>query len=301
MRMLGKRFLSLLLALGMLLMRLPAAAASELTMLQVDFLGMYATSAGTYESRKFTGDFTVMQNGEAVGTIRLTDFGSDPISVPGTGNVQLVPVAETMPEDAVMAASYTVSIVDGRLNKAVIAVLTDTGLFTVHTESSSSFDLINERGETILSFDTDSRGDYALPAAIHTGLYTLRMTKASLAIESWRDKIINIERYTGADSVTKVNASYYYVPPTMAPTATPADNADTYTDGNAYANGNGNTYADPDGDPDLSADGSADRKSDRESDGGTHGRADANPDGDPHPEPDAHAEPDAYAYADPHP
>lgn len=80
-----------------------------------------------------------------------------------------------------MAASYTVSIVDGRLNKAVIAVLTDTGLFTVHTESSSSFDLINERGETILSFDTDSRGDYALPAAIHTGLYTLRMTKASLA------------------------------------------------------------------------------------------------------------------------
>jgi len=66
--MLGKRFLSLLLALGMLLMLLPAAAASELTMLQVDFLGMYATSAGTYESRKFTGDFTVMQNGEAVGT-----------------------------------------------------------------------------------------------------------------------------------------------------------------------------------------------------------------------------------------
>ena len=221
MRMLDKRFLSLLLTLGMLLMLLPAAAASELTMLQVEFLGMYATSAGTYESRKFTGDFTVMQNGEAVGTIRLTDFGSDPISVPGTGNVQLVPVAETMPEDAVMAASYTVSIVDGRLNKAVIAVLTDTGLFTVHTESSSSFDLINERGETILSFDTDSRGDYALPAAIHTGLYTLRMTKASLAIESWRDKIINIERYTGADSVTKVNASYYYVPPTMAPTATP--------------------------------------------------------------------------------
>lgn len=87
MRMLGKRFLSLLLTLGMLLMLLPAAAASELTMLQVDFLGMYATSAGTYESRKFTGDFTVMQNGEAVGTIRLTDFGSDPISVPGTGNV----------------------------------------------------------------------------------------------------------------------------------------------------------------------------------------------------------------------
>ena len=139
MRMLGKRFLSLLLTLGMLLMLLPAAAASELTMLQVDFLGMYATSAGTYESRKFTGDFTVMQNGEAVGTIRLTDFGSDPISVPGTGNVQLVPVAETMPEDAIMAASYTVSIVGGRLNKAVIAVLTDTGLFTVHTESSSSF------------------------------------------------------------------------------------------------------------------------------------------------------------------
>ena len=39
------------------------------------------------------------------------------------------------------------------------------------------------------SVDTDSRGDYALPAAMHTGLYTLRMTKASLAIESWRDKI----------------------------------------------------------------------------------------------------------------
>ena len=91
-------------------------------------------------------------------------------------------------------------------------------------ESSSSFDLINERGETILSVDTDSRGDYALPAAIHTGLYTLRMTKASLAIESWRDKIINIERYTGADSVTKVNASYYYVPPTMAPTCAAASN-----------------------------------------------------------------------------
>ena len=194
MRMLGKRFLSLLLTLGMLLMLLPAAAASELTMLQVDFLGMYATSAGTYESRKFTGDFTVMQNGEAVGTIRLTDFGSDPISVSGTGNVQLVPVAETMPEDAIMAASYTVSIVGGRLNKAVIAVLTDTGLFTVHTESSSSFDLINERGETILSFDTDSRGDYALPTAIHTGLYTLRRLRWPLKAGATRLSTLSATR-----------------------------------------------------------------------------------------------------------
>lgn len=221
MRKLGKKFLALMLVMLMTSSLLPAAIATELTIFQLEFLGMYVNSDGEYVTEPLTGEFTVMQNGKAVNRLKVTAFGCEPITLTGTGNVQLIPDMETMPEEAIVASSYTVAINDGRPNTAMIAVLTDTGLFKIHTESRCAFALINERGETVMTFETDSRGDYALPLSIKAGQYTLRMTEASLAIESWRDKIINVEPYTGPESVTAIDASYYYTAPTMVPTATP--------------------------------------------------------------------------------
>ena len=191
MRKLGKRLMALLLAIGLVL--LSTAAATEATMLQVEFLGMYAASTGDYTTVQITGEFTVMQGGQEVGTIKVTDFGSDPITLSGTGNVQLIPVSETMPAEAILSDSYTIAITSGRVNKAVVAVMTDTGLFTVQAGAASSFELLNTDDEAVMTFATDENGEYVLPTAIAAGVYILRMTDTSAKSGLWKDKLIKID------------------------------------------------------------------------------------------------------------
>lgn len=232
-----KRLVLCLLAL-FLLAALPAAAESQ-TMLQLTFIGMYATSDGSYTAVNIAGAFEVYQNGSRIGTIESDASGSEPFALPASGNVQLFPVVDTIPDEIpVNQQGYTVSIVEGKTNFAPVVTYARAGLFRVHTESSAEFALISEEGQTVMRFSTDSKGDYALPVAIPAGQYTLRMEDASLAINKWRDKIINVRPYDGPDSVTAVDASYYYTPeitlkpatPTPVPTATPAPTeAPTFT------------------------------------------------------------------------
>lgn len=228
-----KRFAVCLLAVLILLAALPAAAEGE-TCLQLTFIGMYANSEGSYTAKNLSGTFDVYRNGKKIGTITADENGSEPMKLDVSGNVQLIPVMDTISaEIPVNKQGYTVSIVEGRTNFAPVVVYADAGLFRVHTESRAEFSLISEEGETVLTFATDSKGDYALPVAIPAGQYTLRMENASLAISRWRDKIINVQPYTGPDSVILVDASYYFTPeitlkpatPTPAPTATPKPTA----------------------------------------------------------------------------
>ncbi|MBQ2954748.1 MAG: carboxypeptidase regulatory-like domain-containing protein [Clostridia bacterium] len=223
-----KRLVLCLLALALGL-SLTGAAAEGATQLQLTFIGMYATSDGGYASRNLTGSFQVYQNGEHVGVIESDENGSQPLTLDVSGNVQLIPVMETIPADiAVNEQGYTVSVVAGRTNYAPVVVFAKAGLFRVHTESQAEFSLISEESEVVMTFSTDSKGDYALPVAIPAGQYTLRMESASLAISPWRDKVINIMPYTGPDSVVMIDASYYYTPqvtlnpstPTPSPTPT---------------------------------------------------------------------------------
>jgi len=225
-----KKLLTALAALLMIAALVPASAENE-AMLQLTFIGMYVNSDGTYTARNLPGQFEVLQNGKKVGVITSDESGSQPFTLSKAGNVQLMPVMDTIPEEiAVNENGYVVSIVPGQFNVAPVVVYAEAGLFAVHTESSASFVLINERGEDVLRFSTDSRGDYALPTSIAAGQYTLRMEEASLAISKWRDKIINIEPYVNEDSVLYVDASYFYYPeitlkpatPTPEATATPA-------------------------------------------------------------------------------
>ena len=225
-----KKMVLLLAALLLLLSALPALADGT-TQLQLTFIGMYATSGGGYAARNLSGTFEVERNGVVVGTITADANGSAPIALNGGGNVVLRPVMDTIPDEIpVNQQGYTVSIVEGRTNFAPVVVYAQAGLFRVHTESQAHFSLISEEGDIVLSFSTDSKGDYSLPTAIPAGQYTLRMDSASLAISKWRDKIISIAPYTGPDSVVYIDASYYYTPqitlrpstPTPPPTATPA-------------------------------------------------------------------------------
>lgn len=223
----GKKLLTGLLMLLIMLVSASAALAEETT-LQVSLVGMYPTSSGSYVDRQLNASFEVYQGGEYVTQVDTTAQKAGVVTLGGSGNVRLVPVMSTIPEEAIVNASgYTVSIVPGKMNSAPVIVMTNTGLFTVHTESESAFSLINERAETVLTFRTDRRGDYALPVGIPAGQYTLRMDEASLAISPWRDKVIDIEPYAGSASVAKITREYYYSAPTMkpvitvAPTATP--------------------------------------------------------------------------------
>ncbi|MBR3765262.1 MAG: hypothetical protein IKK57_12035 [Clostridia bacterium] len=216
-----KRLALCLLAVLMLLTMLLASAEQE-TQLQLTFIGMYATSDGGYQARSLKGAFDVYYNGRIIGTVTSDENGSEPMPVSVSGNVQLIPVQDTMPEGiSVNAQGYTVSIVQGRLNLAPIVVYAQAGLFRVHTESRAEFELISEVGDTVLRFATDSKGDYALPVAITAGQYTLRMTGSTAAISPWRDKIINVLPYTGPDSIALIDASYYYTPQITLRPATP--------------------------------------------------------------------------------
>ena len=227
-----RRLLTAMIAALLLLAMLPAAADGQ-TQLQLIFIGMYATSDGSYTARNLSGTFQVYQNGQLVGTIKSDTNGSDPLRLERSGNVQVVPVKGTVASEIpVSEQGYTVSVVEGRMNIAPVVVYVQAGLFRVHTESAASFSLISDNGDTVMSFSTDSKGDYALPIAIPAGQYTLRMENASLAISRWRDKIINVVPYEGPDSVVYVDASYYYYPQitlkpgptatiTPKPTATP--------------------------------------------------------------------------------
>lgn len=228
-----KRSAVMLMALLLLLAVAPAQADGA-TKLQLTFIGMYATSDGTYDAVSLGGTFDVLQNGSKVGRITADSLGSEPIGLSVSGNVLLIPVMDTIPADIpVNPNGYTVSIVAGRTNYAPVVVYAQAGLFRVHTESQAEFSLISEEGSTIMKFSTDSKGDYALPRAIAAGQYTLRMESASLAINKWRDKIISVKPYTGPDSVTLIDAGYYYVPEvtlrpataTPIPTATPVPEA----------------------------------------------------------------------------
>lgn len=216
-----KRLALCLLAMLMLLAALPAAAEED-TQLQLTFIGMYATSDGGYAAKNLEGAFDVYYNGRIIGTVTSDANGSMPMPIAVSGNVQLVPVTDTIPEGiTVNPQGYTVSIVPGRLNLAPIVVYAQAGLFRVHTESRAEFELISEVGDTVMTFSTDSKGDYALPTAIAAGQYTLRMTGSTAAISPWRDKIINILPYTGPDSVVLINAAYYYTPQITLRPATP--------------------------------------------------------------------------------
>lgn len=228
-----KRF-ALLLVLLLTVLALWPAAAENSTQLQLTFIGMYATSEGGYAARNLSGTFEVYQNGKLIGRVEAGGEGGAPMNLSVSGNVQLVPVMDTIADEIpVNEDGYTVSIVQGRTNYAPVVVYAQAGLFRVHTESQADFALISEEGQVVLSFSTDSKGDYALPVAIPAGQYTLRMESASLAISRWRDKIINLTPYTGAGSEVLIDASYYYTPeitlkpatPTPEPTATPAPTA----------------------------------------------------------------------------
>lgn len=214
----------------LMLLAVPFALAEEKTELQLAFIGMYATGSGdhyAYEAVNLSGSFDVYQNGRHVG--RISGDGSA-ITLPEDANVSLVPVQDTIPaEIPVSSKGYTVSIIPGQMNVAPIVVYANAGLFRVHTESAASFTLITETGDKLMSFSTDSKGDYTLPKAIPAGQYTLRMDSASLAITPWRDKIIDVKAYNGPDSVIYIDAEYYFYPeislrPASA-TATPAPQA----------------------------------------------------------------------------
>ena len=66
-----KKLLTAVLAIVLMATSLSCAAADADTMLQLTFIGMYATSDGTYEARNLPGSFHVYQNGSMIGTVLL--------------------------------------------------------------------------------------------------------------------------------------------------------------------------------------------------------------------------------------
>ncbi len=198
--------------LALLLLLLIPSALADGTQLQVNFIGMYAMSDGSYKAIPLSGDFDVQQNGVTVATISVSPDAANVIDLETTGNVVLMPVMETMPEAVpVSEYGYAVSVVAGRLNIAPIVAYADAGLFTVQAGPGAVFALWDDEGICVLEFYTDSQGFYALDTSIPAGVYTLVMTDSASGL--WLDKLVQIVPYTGLESITRVDEAYEWVDP----------------------------------------------------------------------------------------
>ena len=158
----SKRLLCSVLVL-MLLATLVPVAMAELTALQIQFSGMYATRYGDYEAVALSGSFDVYQDGVLVSRLNVTPDGDNTINLPGSSSVQIVPVMDTIPmEIRLNQYGYNVSITEGRVNIAPLSVFADAGLFSVRAGVKSSFELIDRDGK-VTAFDTNEKGVYHLP------------------------------------------------------------------------------------------------------------------------------------------
>ncbi len=218
-----RKLLSGLLALTLILSLAPAAFAEE-TSLQLSLTGLYACKDGTYASVAAAGSFDVYQDGRMIGTVNLAAEGGDIITLPGSGDVSVIPVAGTIPAELpVSEYGYGIAITEGRQNIAPITVYANAGLFKVCADYQADFELLDAQGETVLTFRTDADGIFALEQAIPAGAYTLRMV--GTAAVKWPDQTIEIVNYTGKESVLKVTAPAdmaAQAAPTAAPTEVPA-------------------------------------------------------------------------------
>ena len=197
-------------ACAVLLMTMVPVARAEATSLEVDFRGLTAQAGGGWRAEELSGSFDVIQDGQSAGTVSTGADSRGTLTLKGTGNALLVPDMTTMPEGYLLQQSgYSVSITEGQLNKALVMVYADAGLFTLQAEGQSSFTLLNEQGESVLSFETDSNGFYALPEALQSGVYTLRQDSAAVGAAVWADCTLTLTAYRGnAEQIVHVDAAY---------------------------------------------------------------------------------------------
>lgn len=213
-------------ACAVLLMTMTPAVRAESTTLEVDFRGLTALAGGEWRAEELSGSFEVTRDGQSVGTISTGEGSKGLLSLKGNGNAQLVPDMSTMPKGYLIQLSgYSASITEGELNTALVMVYADAGLFTLQAESKSSFTLLNELGESVMSFETDDTGAYALPEALPSGAYTLRQDSAAAGTEPWADCILTLTAYRGdKQQIVHVDAAYARenaaATPTPVPTAT---------------------------------------------------------------------------------
>ncbi len=224
MTMLGKKLMCALLALMMLLSMAPLALAEEAA-LRVDFTGMYATGDGEYQAVSLSGVFDVYQGETKVGSVNVVPGGENTITVDGAQAVRLVPVMDTIPAEIQLSEyGYSLQLTAGRLNIAPLTVYANAGLFVVEGNPQMEYALLDADGETVLTFQSDENGDYALDVAIPAGAYTLQMLSTAYALAAHHFEILP---YTGADSILVIDARIPELEatatpvPTEAPTATP--------------------------------------------------------------------------------
>lgn len=219
-----KRLAALLVCLTLALGSAPLALAED-TVLAVSFTGLTAQADGQWASEKLSGRFTAYQGGARIGDIITDGENNGVLTLPGSGNVTLVPVMEDMPAGYLVHESgYAIAVTEGRTNLAPLQVFADAGLFTLQAQGAYDFTLMDEMGVETMTFSTDENGWYALASAIPSGSYTLRMHGSTDA-----PVVLELEAYTGSEEqILQVQVDYVPVPtaettaePTAEPTAQP--------------------------------------------------------------------------------
>lgn len=210
-------------------------AVAEGTTLSITLAGLTAVPGGAWQSVALTGSFIVQQDGREVGVLEAG--GGASLSLPGSGNVTLVPVADSMPQGyLIQTAGYSVSITQGRANNAPVMLYADAGLFTLQTAGVCEFVMTTPDGEEV-AFVTDETGAYASDAT-PSGAYLIRQVGAPQGAKLWPDFVLTIEAYRGRpEQIVAVDEAYALAaqptaPPepaapastaTIAPTSAPSD------------------------------------------------------------------------------
>lgn len=231
MNKLMKTFLALWLCAAVALGMTPSALAEDTT-LSVTMAGLTAIPGGAWKSVALEGRFTVMQNGKEIGALEAD--GSAVLPLSGSGNVTLVPVADSMPQGyLIQAGGYSVSITEGRANNVPVMLYADAGLFTLQAEGVCEFVMTSPEGEETV-FATNEAGAYA-SEAVPSGVYLVHPLTAPEGVALWPDFLLTIEAYRGQpEQIVAVDEAYALAaqptaspePTAVSPTVAPTDAAE---------------------------------------------------------------------------
>ncbi len=195
-----------------------SGAVAEATTLSITLAGLTAIPGGAWQSVALMGSFVVQQDGKEIGTLEAGGGASLPLA--GSGNVTLVPVADSMPQGyLIQTGGYSVSITEGRANNAPVMLYADAGLFTLQTAGICEFIMTTPEGEEV-AFATDETGAYA-SEAVPSGVYLIHQVSGPEGAELWPDFLLTIAAYRGQpEQIVAVDEAYAIL--AAAPTASPA-------------------------------------------------------------------------------
>ncbi len=224
----GLRFVSVVAAL--LLVLGSCALGEGQTSLVVTLKGVSTADGNNWSSISLSGRFQVKgPDGTVLGQVRANPSPeqvaageNDTLVVEGLSQVVLVPFEEDFQAGFVFAGPVEITLESGASTKAALVAYARQGFFAVKDTLADSgaavpggqYEVLDQDGNTRLSFTTDAEGRYVAAQCLPAGAYTLRQLQPGEgALPMGEGVAFEVKPYTGnASDIARVPVQSQTVP-----------------------------------------------------------------------------------------